>query len=138
MTRLAVRGNPAFTVSTLETRRTGASYTVETLRTLSVRHPGARLFLVIGEDSLDDFPTWHEPRAILELATLAVAPRPGGRRSRRSRGLGRRVIWLDAPPLEVSSSAIRVAVRAGRSVRYLVPGPVAAYLARRGLYAGAR
>lgn len=138
MTRLAVRGNRAFTVSTLETRRPGTSYTIETLRALAAHHARARLFLVIGEDSLDDFPTWHEPRAILDLATLAVAPRPGSRRARAAR-LGARVVWIEAPALPISSSAIRADVRAGRSVRYLVPAPVAAYFDRHRLYArGAR
>jgi nicotinate-nucleotide adenylyltransferase len=76
MTRIAVRGNAGFVVSALETRRRGASYTVDTLRALAAREPEARLYLVIGEDSLRDFPTWHAPEEIAELAALAVAPRP--------------------------------------------------------------
>jgi nicotinate-nucleotide adenylyltransferase len=168
MTRLAVRDHPAFTLDTLETRRRGASYTVDTLRTLRAQHPRARLYLVIGEDSLEEFHTWHEPESILALATLVVAPRPeegrargrlsggasvaskraGSRRLERGaarrvgRGLGaarfpglrRRVVWLDGPRLELSSSQIRARVRAGRSVRYLVPERVAGYLARHRLY----
>jgi len=77
MTRLAVRGNPAFRLSTIEVRRGGPSFTVDTLRALRARHAGARLFLIMGEDSLDDFATWREPAAIARLATLAVARRPG-------------------------------------------------------------
>lgn len=135
MTRLAVRGNRAFTVSSLETRRRGDSYTIETLRALARQHPRAELFLVIGEDSLDDFRTWREPEAILELATLAVAPRPvaSARAARRSRRRPR-VVWIEAPALMISSSAIRQCARAGGSLRYLVPDPVAAYVAKRGLY----
>ena len=143
LTRLAVRGNPAFRLSTLEVRRLGPSFTVDTLRALRAAHPGARLFLLMGEDSLDDFRSWHEPAAIRGLATLAVARRPSSdaRSPRRAhataRGRARRVdgvVWLDNPGLEVSSSAIRARVRAGRSVRYLVPDAVAAYLARHRLY----
>src|SRR5262245_37914490 len=77
MTRLAVRGNRAFEVSTLEARRRGSSYTVDTLRALRARSGGTRVFLLIGEDSLEQFHTWREPESILELATLAVAPRDG-------------------------------------------------------------
>lgn len=137
MTRLAVRGNSAFAVSTIETRRRGASYTIETLRALAATEPRARWFLVIGEDSLEDFDHWHEPEAILELATLAVAPRPraGPRRRRRA---SRRLVWLETPALEISSSAIRERVRAGRSVRYLVPDAIASYLGRHRLYRKAR
>jgi nicotinate-nucleotide adenylyltransferase len=133
MTRLAVRGNPAFAVSDFEARRHGPSFTVDTLRDLRVRHPGARLFLLMGADSLADFPVWHEPAEIARLATLVVAARPGARRPARvPRGL--RIARLDNPVVAVSSSALRARARAGRSLRYLVPDPVAAYIARHGLY----
>lgn len=135
LTRLAVRGNPAFRVSALELGRDGPSFTVDTLRALRRRHPGVRVFLLLGEDSLRDFPTWHDPRAIRALATLAVARRPGTARAPRAR---RGVVWLDNPGIALSSSAIRARARAGRSVRYLVPDPVAAYIARHRLYRRSR
>ena len=134
MTRLAVRGNPAFRLSQLEVRRRGPSFTVDTLRAVRAADPGVEVFLLMGEDSLDDFRTWHEPAAIRGLARLAVARRPGGRRRTPARGIARGLIWLDNPGLELSSSAIRARARAGRSVRYLVPDAVARYLARRRLY----
>jgi len=144
LTRLAVRGNPAFTVSGFEARRAGPSFTVDTLRHFGARQPGARLYLLMGADSLADFPNWHEPGEIARLATLVVAARPGpaasardaGARSRsfvpaRVRG---RVVLLDNPPVAISSSALRARARAGRSLRYLVPDAVAAFVARHGLY----
>ena len=134
MTRLAVRGNPAFRLSQLEVRRRGPSFTVDTLRAVRSGLPGVEVFLLMGEDSLDDFRTWHEPAAIRGLARLAVARRPGGRRRTPARGIARGLIWLDNPGLELSSSAIRARARAGRSVRYLVPDAVARYLARHRLY----
>jgi len=134
MTRLAVRGNPAFRLSQLEVRRRGPSFTVDTLRAVRAADPGVEVFLLMGEDSLDDFRTWHEPAAIRGLARLAVARRPGGRRRTPARGIARGLIWLDNPGLELSSSAIRARARAGRSVRYLVPDAVARYLARHRLY----
>jgi nicotinate-nucleotide adenylyltransferase len=135
MTRLAVKGQPAFTVSTLETRRRGPSFTVDTLRALKARHPRAKLYLVIGADSLDDFANWHAPREILALATLAVASRPGSGRVRRP-AIGRRgaVVWLDNPGIALSSSAIRARAASGRSIRYLVPDVVERYIMRRRLY----
>jgi nicotinate-nucleotide adenylyltransferase len=140
MTRLATRGHPAFSVSTLETRRGGASYTVDTLRLLAVAHPGARFHLIIGQDSLDEFHTWHEPEEILRLAVLAVARRPDtGPRRRvhpraRRRGTARRVVWIEAPLIGISSSGLRARARRGASLRYLVPPSVEAYLRRRRLY----
>jgi len=135
MTRLATRGNPHFSVSTLEARRTGPSYTVDTLRALKRSHPGASFWLLMGEDSLREFPTWHAPEGILTLAKLAVAgrpgPRPGTPRHRWPRGA---VVWLGNPGLEISSSTLRARARAGRSVRYFVPDAVARYIASRRLY----
>jgi len=147
MARLAVRGNRAFAVSTLEARRGGRSFTIETLREVAADAPRARLFLLMGADSLDEFATWREPEAILRLATLAVAKRPGvaprARRRRRavsgrdpSSAGGARIEWLDNAEIAVSSSIVRTRVREGRSIRYLVPDTVAAYIARHRLYRG--
>lgn len=148
MTRLAVHGNRGFKVSTFEARRGGPSFTVDTLRALRRAHPRAALWLVVGADSLEEFHTWREPDAILALARLAVAPRPGAAPRRRgAHGPARRrggrpaaadVTWLDHPPLEVSSSAVRARARAGRSIRYLVPDAVARYAERHRLYGGRR
>jgi nicotinate-nucleotide adenylyltransferase len=135
MTRLAVRGEAAFEVSTLEARRSGPSFTLETLRELRAGSPGALWFLLVGEDSLADLPRWYEPEQLVRLATPVVARRPGSRTRRRPRVLGRPVVWLDNPGIEVSSSVIRARARAGRTVRYLVPDAVARYLDRHPLYA---
>jgi nicotinate-nucleotide adenylyltransferase len=137
MTRLAVRGNPAFTVSTVEIRRAGPSFTVETLRRVAAEDPPARLFLLMGADSLDDFASWRDPQAIRRMATLVVAVRPGSR-AVRGAAARRRVVRLENPALAVSSSLVRSLVRAGRTVRYLVPDGVAAYIARHRLYRGRR
>jgi nicotinate-nucleotide adenylyltransferase len=131
MTRLAARGNPAFRVSTLECRRRGPSYTVDTLRALARANPGARLHLLMGADTYATFASWREPGAIARAARLVVALRPG---ARRSGGAGRRVTWLANPVLEVSSSALRSLAARGRSLRYLVPDAVARYIARHRLY----
>ena len=139
MTRLAVRGNRAFAVSTIEVRRTGPSYTVDTLRALARAHPRAQLWLLMGEDSLREFHTWHAPERILALARLAVAGRPGARAPRSvGRAARGRVVVLRNPGLQIASSAIRARVRAGRSVRYLVPDAVARYAAAHRLYARSR
>lgn len=136
MTRLAVRGHPAFRVDLTEIRRAGPSFTADTLRALSKRAPRSRWVLVLGADSLDDFHRWNEPDAILRLARLAVAGRPGAgeRGGPAHRKWLRRVTWLGNPEVDISSSLIRARARAGLSVRYLVPDPVARYIARHRLY----
>ena len=137
MTRLAVRGNPAFRVSTLEAERRGPSYTVDTVRELAAATPGARLHFLMGADMFATFDDWREPGAIAEHAVLVVASRPGARARRTSRWArrGRGVVWLTNPVMAVSSSGLRARAAAGAGLRYLVPDAVARYVARHRLYA---
>jgi len=136
MTRRAVRGNPAFAVSTIEARREGPSYTADTLAAIARANPGAELFLLMGADMYATFDTWVRPAEIAARATLAVALRPGAKRGRSSRAAraGRGVRWLANPALEISSSAVRERARRGASLRYLVPDAVARYVAAHRLY----
>jgi nicotinate-nucleotide adenylyltransferase len=140
MTRLAVRGNAAFAVSTLESARPGPSYTADTVRAFAAEHPRARLHLLMGADMFATFDTWREPGDIARRAVLVVALRPGVRAPRSSRWAraGRGVVWLTNPGLDVSSSALRVRAARGLGLRYLVPDAVARYAARHGLYGGTR
>ena len=134
MIRLAVRGNPKFKVSTWELERRGPSFTIDTLEHLA-KTRGVQLHLVVGADSLDDFRTWKRPDAILALARLAVAGRPGSgaRGDRWAAGTGR-VDWIGNPLVEVSSTLVRERTRAGYSCRYLVPDRVWNYIERHRLY----
>jgi nicotinate-nucleotide adenylyltransferase len=136
MTRLAVRRHPDFAVDLTEVRRAGPSFTIDTLRAFAEREPGTRWYLIVGADCLDDFHLWNEPEAILKLATLAVAGRPGagGRHGPAHRRWAKRVTWIENPEIAISSSALRARVRRGRSIRYLVPDAVAEYLGRHRLY----
>ena len=143
MTRLAVRRNPAFEVSTVELETSGPSYTVDTLQRLREGEERAWWFLLLGSDSLEELHTWHEPQSILDLATLAVARRPsaatdGAGPPRLSGGLHGRVIELGNPLFEVSSTLVRRRARAGHTIRYLVPDSVAAYIVEHRLYPAPR
>lgn len=134
MTRLATADHDAFTVSDLELRRAGVSYTVDTLRALRADHPGAAFLLLLGGDSLRQFHTWREPDAILDLAQPLVYPRPGSDLAAVDPSLRRRAILLDRPLLDLSSTDVRGLLRAGRSARYLVPDAVLAYADEHRLY----
>lgn len=137
MTRLAVAGDERFTVSTVELER-GLRYTVDMLRAVAAEHEGAELVFIMGSDSLLQFETWHEPRAILELCRLAVAVRPGDDERRLDEvaaGLGRRsAVVLRTPLIAVSSTELRSRVRMGMPLTYLVPRAVEEYVRRHGLY----
>ena len=131
--RAALRGT-GFALSTLEVRRPGPSYTVDTLEALKRLYPEAELHLLVGADSLLDLPTWRDPARILALATLAVARRPGFRAARVSKAVRRRVRWLPNAPVEISASDLRARVAEGRSIRFLTPPAVERLVARLGLY----
>jgi nicotinate-nucleotide adenylyltransferase len=147
MTAAAIAGNPGFDVSRLEVDRPGPSFTLDTLRALAHldRVAGRRpdLVLILSAETFHDLPGWHQPRRILELARVAVAPRVGHATPDRAwlaaelPGLEDRVTFLEGPRLGVSSTAIRERLAAGRSIRYLVPAPVVAYIGEHGLYTGA-
>jgi nicotinate-nucleotide adenylyltransferase len=144
MTQLAIAGNPAFRLSRIEVDRAGPSYTLDTLALLAAGERAAgrepQLVLILSAETFHDLPGWHQPRRILELARLAVAPRVGHAipdrawLGERFPGLEDRVTYLEGPRLGVSSTAIRQRLAAGRSIRYLVPAPVVDYIGEHGLY----
>jgi nicotinate-nucleotide adenylyltransferase len=131
LAQAAALGNPMFTVSRLEIDRIGPSYTVDTLRELSHRYPGSSLHLLIGADQLAAMDTWHEPPAIVQLARLAAALRPGVDVSRADIP---NLDWVEMPQIGISSSLVRERVRTGRPIRYFVPDAVRELIEAEGLY----
>ena len=140
MVEAAVEGNPAFEVSRLEIERSGPSYTVDTLTALCDPAPDERLALILSAESYGEFGTWHEPRRILDLADLVVAPRAGYPAAdpdlipRQFPDARAAIAFMDGPQIRLSASEIRQRAADGRSVRYLVPDAVAAYIGDHGLY----
>jgi nicotinate-nucleotide adenylyltransferase len=135
----AVGDDPRFAVSRIEANVPGRSYTVDTLRRLHESSPEDELTFIVGGDMAHALPTWHEPEAVLALATLGVAEREGVRRNdiaERLSGLAGadRIRFFDMPRLDISSSMIRRRVAHGHPIRYLVPDAVASYIASQGLY----
>lgn len=140
MLEIATAGHPRFRVSRLELDRSGPSYTVDTLTALRGESPGRELFLLIGTDSLADFVTWRSPQRILALATLVVVNRGRstadlqGIRTRFGASAAERVLQVEMPAVDLASTDIRRRVHSGRSVRYMVPRGVQAYIYQHGLY----
>jgi len=112
---LAECGRP-FQVEPLEVERGGTSYTVDTLEALAAREPGNRWIFLMGSDQLAGFSAWRRPGRILELASLAVAPRPGcpapdgilaGRARPAWSGAPGELVWLPGTGLDLASSELR-------------------------------
>jgi nicotinate-nucleotide adenylyltransferase len=140
MVELAITGKPHFSLSRVDVDRPGPSYTVDTLDLLRARWgPGPRFFFIEGNDSLSDIACWYQPQRLIELCELAVVTRPGSQidlpeLERRLPGITGRIHWVKIPLLEISSSDLRARVRAGRSISYLAPREVEAYIQQHRLY----
>jgi nicotinate-nucleotide adenylyltransferase len=139
LARRAARDEAGLDVSDLELRRGGPSYTVATLEALHEDRPEDELTFIAGGDMAASLPEWRDPERVLELARFAVAERDDAGREaieRRNAGLrGReRIVFLDLPPIDVSSSDVRRRVAAGEPIDDRVPPAVAEYIAQRGLY----
>jgi nicotinate-nucleotide adenylyltransferase len=142
MSRLAVRSHPRIHVSDLELRRSGPSYTVDTLETLSRERPHDQLFLVLGWDAARDLGSWREPERVLDLARLVVVSRPGWPRPLPAdlvaAGLDpERTVLCDADTPDVGASEIRRLVDSGTRLNGLLDPSVEDYIRRHGLYSTA-
>lgn len=133
MVRAAIQGDGRFAADDLELRRPGPSYTVDTLRALGEREPGAELFLLTGADILAELHRWREPDEVRRLATLVVVSREG---SAPTTAAGVAALSVQVTRVDVSSTEVRRRVAAGQNIRYLVPEAVRALIRREGLYRG--
>ncbi len=142
MVVLATESNPRFEVSRTEIDRKGLSFTVDTVTEVKESlPPGSHLYFITGADAILDIENWREPDRLLEKCTFIAAPRPGYPDPLARQGLERiearygcRILTVDAPRLDISSRDIRHRVRDFRTIRYLVPQAVEAYIEAYGLY----
>jgi len=141
MVRLAVASNPYFKVSTVEIDRPGISYTIDTVLELKAKL-GAQteIYFIVGPDALAGLPKWKEPARLLELCQVVGIGRPGYAKAslrkleRSIPGASQRIMLVDVPQIDISSTDIRKRVAQGLSIRYLVPQSVEEYIAEHKLY----
>jgi nicotinate-nucleotide adenylyltransferase len=160
MLRLALRGNPFFSLSDIECRKRGKAFTVETLEALQDRHPGRRFFFILGIDAFLDIPRWWRPEQLVSMTDFIVISRPGfsfsmirespffasGVRLLRdvdqARDItnviklssNRHAVLLRLTPIGISSTRIRKYLMHGRSIKYLLPHEVQSYIITHKLY----
>ncbi|MFL5327308.1 MAG: nicotinate (nicotinamide) nucleotide adenylyltransferase [Gemmataceae bacterium] len=143
MLRLAIDDQPNYRIETLENDRPGLSYTADTLDELQRQNPKAEFFLILGSDTLPEFPRWHEPRRIIERATLLVMERHpwpvvDAEALRQSLALPNevplRMQRVNVPLIDLASTDIRRRIAEGRSVRFMLPRIVEDYVRDKGLY----
>lgn len=133
MTAIATAAHPGFATSRIEVDRPGHTYTVDTLEALRrSAGPAVELFLIVGADTLAGIFTWRDPRRLFTLSRLVGCSRTGYQLA--DPGVPGGVSLVEVPGHRISSTLIRERVRAGESIRHLVPEAVARYIARAGLY----
>ena len=160
MCEAAFSGLPGVRIDDCELRRTGPSYSLQTLQELQQIYPGAQLFLIIGADQARALPTWHQIEAIRETAIICVAQRAESLLEGQETALhplseavshapvlqasppeqiipvdpvaGQ--IYLQIPASRISATEVRQLAGAGRSIAHLVLEPVARYIEHHHLY----
>ena len=155
MTALAIEGTAGWSVSDMEIRRAGPSYSYDTLTALAAADhlAASQICFLIGTDAFAEIATWSRYPAVLDLAHFVVVARPGfgvaALRARvpaladrmttpealvRDAGATTRVVLLEAATPDVSSTAVRARAARGESLEGLVSSPVAQYIRTHGLY----
>ena len=135
MTRLAIEGNPDFSVSRVDLDRDGATYAVDTVADIAAENPDTELFFITGADALADIFSWKDPERLLKLAKFVGVSRPGHVLS-APQGAEGSVQLVEISALAISSTEIRERVLRGRPVRYLLPDSVRHYISEHHLYEG--
>jgi len=152
MLLLAVAHNRYFVVDDREISKPSPSYTVDTLESFRKEMPQKPIAFIVGSDAFNHFHEWHKPDRILELANLVVMQRPGhpidNKESTRKllethacssehefiQSQAGKILPLDVPQLEISSSDIRYHLLHGKDISELVPASVARLMRQNGVY----
>ncbi len=129
MINLAIESNPKFELSKIEAEIEPPTFTIKVLERLKQLHPQAELTFLMGADSLEQLDSWHQPDKIFRLARVAVAGRSGHRHQSQYP-----FVRIDMPEIDISATELRRNIRAGQSVRFLVPDAVIAYIESHRLY----
>ena len=160
MTSLAVSANPYFEVSDIEVRRSGRSYTVETIAELMGIYPKDEMIFILGIDAFLDLPHWKSPKRLVSLTDFAIISRPGlsfeslrgaefldtekdalSALDNKETGLyeaflegGRKAYLINITPFYISATDIRRRIRGGLSIKYMLPETVESFIILNGIY----
>lgn len=126
MLKLAIGKDKHFQVSSIELKRRGVSYTIDTLRYFKRKYPSSKLFLIIGSDNLSIFNKWKSYKSILKMAELLVYRRKGYSHVTRSSRIN--FCLIRGAIINLSSTKIRNLVKSNKSIKGLVPKDVEKYI----------
>ncbi|MCP5099290.1 MAG: nicotinate (nicotinamide) nucleotide adenylyltransferase [Chloroflexi bacterium] len=139
MTHLAIQDTPYFKLNRTDIDRPPPHTTVSLLTKLHQTNLNTQFWLIVGADSLHDFPSWKNPAHLIKLCRIAALGRPGIQLDGEGLetavpNLRAQVDWLDGPTMDISSTAIRDWARRGSSLKWVVETAVLDYIAQHDLY----
>ena len=141
MTELAVKRNRYFKCLDLEVKRSGYSYSYETLEELTRAYPGNEFYFILGADCLFTLETWKYPERLLRCCKLVAAVRDDAsleemeeKKAELEQRFGGEILLLPFIRMSLSSTEIRERIRQGKSIRYMVPDSVLTYIEGKRLY----
>lgn len=139
MLELAIQSHPAFRTTDIEYRRTGKSYTVDTVHQLTDLFPKHSFYFIIGADMVHFLPKWYKIDEIDKHVRFIGLSRPGfsldsAAFDKESQALLGKVHFVPMPLIEISSTLVRESLKRGKSVRYLIPEPVRQFIEEGRLY----
>ena len=130
MLRLAISGNPHFSVSDIEIKRGNLSYTIDTIKELNKIYRGNELYFIIGSDLFKYLNEWKDLKEIIALVKFIVATRPGY----PLENLPDYMTTINIRAVDISAFQIRQCIKQNRSFRYLVPEAVWHYVLKKKIY----
>ena len=141
MTRLAIEDNPAFSISDIEVKREGNTYTCDTLSQLKEQEPETEFYFIVGADSLFSMETWRKPESIFSSCTVLAAVRDDKDSEKLQEQIacleekfGAHIHQITFKEIDISSTDIRMRLANGQSIRYMVPDKVISYIEEHHLY----
>ena len=141
MLEMSISSNPYFSTSDIEIKREGNTYTFETLEELHKLYPNAELYFIVGADCLFTIERWYQPQCIFDNCILLAANRndvPQKELADKKQFLENtfqaKVVLLDVPQMDISSTNVRKNMKAGKSIRYMVNDNVYDYIIENNLY----
>jgi nicotinate-nucleotide adenylyltransferase len=129
MVKRAIRNNPSFRINSMEVERSGKSYTADTVRILKEEHPDTAFYFIIGADMVEYLPHWHKIDQLIELITFVGVKRPGYQLKTEYP-----ITEVEIPLIDISSTLVRKRLAENRTVNYLIPETVYAYIKEKRLY----
>jgi len=137
MVKKAVEMDPKYKLCTIELDRFGLSYTLDTMKELKMKYPDYQFFFIIGGDMIKYLPKWYGIEELITIVNFIGLDRPGYEyqaTSSKENDIIDQVKLIPMPQLDISSTQIRERVKAGRTIRYLVPNNVERYIRENKLY----